>query len=56
MIFNMMGYGMMDGYGYYGFTGLLFSLLLIGLVILVYLWIAKLWKEVFKKTKASNCY
>ena len=51
MIFNMMGYGMMDGYGYYGFTGLLFSLLLIGLVILVYLWVAKLWREVFRKAK-----
>lgn len=49
MIFNV-GYGMMN-YGYYGFTNVLFLLLLIGLVIIVYLWVAKLWKEVFRKAK-----
>ena len=53
MIFNMMGYGMMDGYGYYGFTGFLLSLLLIGLVILVYLWVIKLWKQTFAKGKGK---
>jgi len=51
MIFNMMGYDMMGAYGYYGLTGFLLSLLLIGLVILVYLWIIKLWKQIFPKGK-----
>ena len=45
-----MGYGMMN-YGYYGLTSFLVLLLLIGLVALVYLWIARLWKEVFRKAK-----
>lgn len=51
MMSNMMGYGMMGnspfgyGYGYLGFFGLLYIALLIGLVVLVYLWIIKLWKE-----------
>ena len=54
---NMMGYGseygMMGGlgYGYWSFFNLLFLLFLIGIVVLVYLWIMKLWKEVFKKAK-----
>ena len=54
---NMMGYGsgygMMENYkyGYFGFLSLLWIILSVGLVILVYLWILKLWKDVFKKTK-----
>lgn len=43
---------MMDGYnmisGMYGGMGL-FNILIIGLIILVYLWIIKLWKEINKK-------
>jgi|SRR3989338_2896617 len=51
---NMMGYnfgyGMMGnvGYGYWGFINFLSLVLVIGLIILVYLWIIKLWKEVRK--------
>ncbi len=53
---NMMGYnfgyGMMgQGYGYSAFFNFLALLLAIGLVVLVYLWIFKLWKEVFKKSR-----
>ncbi|MBI2649969.1 hypothetical protein HYX04_01505 [Candidatus Woesearchaeota archaeon] len=54
---NMMGYGSGYGmmgnysYGYWGFLNFLSLVLVIGLIILVYLWIMKLWKEVFKKTK-----
>ncbi|MBI2558701.1 hypothetical protein HYW20_05235 [Candidatus Woesearchaeota archaeon] len=45
------GYGMMGnvGYGYLGFINFLSLVLVIGLIILVYLWIIKLWKGVFKK-------
>ena len=47
---NMMGYGMMDqGYGYWNFVNFLSVVLTIGLIILVYLWIIKIWKEVFRK-------
>ncbi len=46
------GYGMMgSGYGYWGLLNFLSLVLVIGLIILVYLWIIKLWKEVFKKAK-----
>ena len=56
---NMMGgnfgYGMMGNYGYglgyLGFINFLSIVLLVGLIILVYLWIMKLWKDVFKKGK-----
>lgn len=48
---NNYGYGMMGSYGYWSFLNFLSLLLAIGLVILVYLWIAKLGKEVFKKRK-----
>ncbi|MBI2657210.1 hypothetical protein HYX08_00780 [Candidatus Woesearchaeota archaeon] len=53
---NMMGYnfgyGMMgSGYGYWGLLNFLSFVLVIGLVILVYLWIIKLWKQVSKKEK-----
>ena len=50
---NMMGYGTMGNFGYgtgYGtFVNLLSLLLTIGLVVLVYLWIIKLWKDLSKK-------
>ena len=53
---NMMGtnfgYGMMGsgyGLGYWGFLNVLSLLLAIGLIILVYLWIVKLWREMPKK-------
>ena len=57
---NMMGYGMMGGsfgygmmgnYGYWGFWNFLSSVLAIGLIILVYLWVVKLWREVFNRKK-----
>ena len=52
---NTMDYGMMGNYGYglvyMNFINFLSVLLLIGLVILIYLWIVKLWKEVFNKKK-----
>lgn len=51
MAYNF-GYGMMgQSYGYWGLINFLYVALVIGLVILVYLWIAKLWKEIFKKGK-----
>lgn len=45
------GYGMMGNYGYWGFLNFLSLVLVIGLIILVYLWIMKLWKDVFRKSK-----
>ena len=45
------GYGMMGGYGfgYSGFVSFLYLVLLIGLIVLVYLWVIKLWKEIQKQ-------
>ena len=57
---NMMGYGMMGGsfgygmmgsYGYLGFWNFLSAVLAIGLIVLVYLWVVKLWREVFNRKK-----
>ena len=52
---NNFGYGMMGNYGYglgyWNLINFLSLVLVIGLIILVYLWIMKLWKDVFKKTK-----
>lgn len=49
---NMMGYGMMgQGYDYWNFVNFLSIVLIIGLTILVYLWIIKVWKDLFKKSK-----
>jgi hypothetical protein len=45
------GYGMMVSSGYWSFINFLSVLLIIGLVILVYLWIIKLWRELSKKSK-----
>ncbi len=47
------GYGMMGNLGgYWSFLNILSLLLLIGLVILVYLWIIKLWRDI--KSKGSK--
>ena len=46
---SMMGYGMMGNYGYWSFLNILYLLLLIGLVIVVYLWIIKLWRGMQNK-------
>ncbi len=59
---GMMGVGIMGlgydgtmmgswGYGYWGFLQVLYLLLAIGLVVLVYLWIWKLWKSTSAKGK-----
>ncbi len=58
---NMMGgqSGMMQGmmgnrgygFGYWDFFNVLYLILLIGLIILVYLWIIKLWKNPFQKRR-----
>jgi len=49
MMGGNMGYGMMGnygyGFGYWNFVNILYIILLIGLIILVYLWIIKLWKK-----------
>ncbi len=39
------GYGMMGSYGFWNVFTLLYVVLIIGLIILVYLWIIKLWKN-----------
>lgn len=50
---NMMGQGMMGnygyGFGYWSFVNVLYVILLIGLIILVWLWIIKLWKGINSK-------
>ena len=49
----MMGSGMMGNwgysFGYWNFINVLYIILLIGLIILVYLWILKLWKNMQNK-------
>ena len=47
---NMMG-STGYGYGYSGFINVLSIMLLIGLIILVYLWIFKLWKNMKNESK-----
>ena len=42
------GYGMM-GSGYFGLYNILGILFLIGLVVLVWLWVIKLWKDIQRK-------
>ena len=52
MMASNFGYGMMGlEYGYWGLLNFLSLVLLIGLIILVYLWIIKLWKQISKKQK-----
>ena len=46
---GMYGYGMMGNYGYLGFYNFLTAVLFVGLIILVYLWIIKVWKDIFRK-------
>lgn len=52
---NMMSQGMMGnygyGFGYWNFQNALYLILVIGLIILVYLGIFKLWREIFQKKK-----
>ena len=57
---GMMGGGMMImmgstgyGYGYFSFIYVLSIILLIGLIILVYLWIFKLWKNMKNESKKN---
>lgn len=50
MMGTNLGYGMMGSYGW-GFSGVLYFILLIGLIILVYLWIIKLLKDIQGKGK-----
>ncbi len=50
----MMGSGMMGNWGYFGywnFLNVLYAVLLIGLIILVYSWITKLWGDSHGKKK-----
>ena len=46
---GVFGYGMMGNYGYWGFYNFLMVVLFVGLIILVYLWIIKVWKDIFRK-------
>ncbi len=51
---GMMGSGMMGnsgyGFGYWSFINVLYVILLVGLIILVYLWIIRLWKNMQNKS------
>ncbi|MBI3027728.1 hypothetical protein HYY70_06480 [Candidatus Woesearchaeota archaeon] len=53
MMGGNMGYGMMGNYGYglgyWNFLNVLYAILLIGLIILVYLGIIKLWRNLYQK-------
>lgn len=55
MMGGNIGYGMMGnygyGFGYWNFLNVLYVTLLTGLIILVFLGIAKLWKDLFQKRK-----
>ncbi len=58
MMGGMMGPQMMQGggmpamwSGMWGFTGILWFLIVLGLVILVWLWVVKLWKEMFGRKR-----
>ncbi len=53
MMGGNMGYGMMGnyGFGYWNFINILYTILLIGLIILVYFWIIKLWRDFYDKKK-----
>src|SRR3989338_519083 len=53
MMGGNMGYGMMGNYGYglgyWNFLNVLYAIFLIGLIILVYLGIIKLWRSLYQK-------
>ena len=51
MLYNMMGYNMIDGMMGWGFGlhGLLWFAIVLGLAVLIWLWVIKLWREVRKK-------
>ncbi len=53
MMGGNMNYGMMGnygyGFGYWNFINILYMILLIGLIVLVYLWVIKLWKNMKNK-------
>ena len=49
MMENGFGTKVMGNYGYWGFYNFLTIVLFVGLIILVYLWIIKVWKEIFRK-------
>ncbi|HLD33922.1 MAG TPA: hypothetical protein VJB66_04295 [Candidatus Nanoarchaeia archaeon] len=53
MVYNCFGggYGMMSWAGWGGIFGLLYLLIVVGLVVLLYLWIVKLWRETQTKVK-----
>lgn len=46
---GMFSYGMKSSYGYWSFYNFLTIVLFVGLIILVYLWIIKIWKDIFRK-------
>lgn len=50
---NMMG-NLGYNFWYWNFLNVLYAILLIGLIILVYLWIIKLWKSVKDKSKKTK--
>ena len=55
--YGMMGsnYGMMGyGFGYWNFLNVLYVLLIIGLIVLVYLGIIKLWRGIYGKGKQDR--
>ena len=57
MMNMMMGGNMMGStgyvYWYFGFINVLYIILLIGLIILVYIWIFKLWKNMKNESKKN---
>jgi len=53
MVYNMMGYGTgMMGWGFGWVLGIVFCwLIALGLLLLVWLWVIKLWREVVSRRK-----
>lgn len=53
---NMMDLGMMgtSGFGYWNVINILYVLLLIGIIVLVYFWIIRLWKDMKKKSSRKT--
>ena len=44
----MMGGGMMGGFGW-GLSMLLWTAIVVGLALVIWLWVIKLWRETFRK-------